>query len=292
MTLATMANNVLRFTPGLNLDIVKSLIQDSYIQLCAKDWNCLKFQSQIYTSPVYATGTVAITEGGTVTGVGTTFTPAMVGQYMKVYYSDSFFEIESYTNATTIKLKNWSGEIVAAGQTFSIFKTIYTVDPSFKLVWDVVYQTSLRKRSQSYFNKIDPGRTSTSSSPIAWALAGINSNGVIQIEIYPPVTAVIALRVYGKIGGRTLANDETSKIPESLIEDSALLSCYRLKEIKEPNQGWEAKIMLQAETYKESLADFTEEDFQLGDHSDRVKDTTGEFGYPMDDNFALSHDVE
>jgi hypothetical protein len=227
-----------------------------------------------------------------VTGIGTAFTTLMVGRFMKVYYADSFFEIESFTDATTIKLKGWSGEVVAAGQAFSIFKSIYTVDPAYKLVWEVIYQITLKKKSQFYFNKIDPARTSTASSPVGWALAGIASSGAIQIEIYPPVTAVIPLRIYGKVGGVALADADTPRLPEDLIGDHALLTCYRLKDLKEPGQGWAEKIALQAEVYKESLSDFEEEDFQLDFHPDRVKDVMGEVGYPTDDNFALSHDVD
>jgi hypothetical protein len=39
------------------------------------------------------------------------------------------------------------------------------------------------------------------------------------------------------------------------------------------------------------LTDYTEEDYQLGEHPDRVKDVMGETGFPGDDNFALSHDI-
>ena len=293
MSLATMSNNILRFCPGLNLDLVKSTIQDSYRQLCTRDWNRLKLQRQIYTIAPYSTGTVAVSTAGVVTPAVGVFSSAMVGRFMKVYYADSFFEIETYTAiGGTLTLKDWPGVAVAGGTAYSIFKTIYTVDSSFKLVWDVVHQISLKKKSQSYFNKIDPGRTSTSSSPTAWALAGLSSTGVVQIEIYPIPSTVVPLRVYGKVGFSTLGDTDLAKLPEDLIEAQALLSCYRLKDLKEPGQGWEEKIKLQAEFYGTMLSDYEEEDYQLGEHSDRVKDTMGEVGYPTDDNFSLSHDMD
>ena len=292
MTLATMSNNMLRFCPGLNLDLIKSTIQDSYRQLCLKDWNRLKLTRQISTIAPYSTGTVAVAADGIVTGVATVFTVGMVGRQMKVYYSDSFFEIQSFISATSITLKDWPGTVVTAGTTFSIFRVIYPVDSSFKLVWDVVYQIPLKKKSQSYFNKIDPGRASTGSSPTSWALAEMSPTGGVQIEIYPIPTDVIILRVYGKMGGLALADSDTAKLPEDLLEDHALISCYRLKDLKEPGQGWDQKILLQNEVYNGTLADFEEEDFQLGEHGERVKDMMGEVGYPTDDNFALSHDVE
>lgn len=292
MSLATMANNMLRFCPGLNLDVMKSTIQDSYRQLCLRDWNRLKLTKQIYTVAPYSTGTVAVAADGKVTGTSTVFTSGMVGRQMRVYYTDSFFEIQSFTSTTSITLKDWPGTVVAAGTTFSIFQIIYPVDSTFKLVWDVVYQIPLKKKSQSYFNKIDPGRISTGSSPTSWALAEMSLTGAIQIEIYPPVTQVITLRVYGKMGGLTLADGDTAKLPEDLIEDHALISCYRLKDLKEPGQGWDQKILLQNEIYNRTMVDFEEEDYQLGEYSDRVKDVMGEVGFPQDDNFALSHDVE
>ena len=292
MSLATMSNNILRFSPGLNLDLIKSTIQDSYRQLCVRDWNRLKLQRQIYTVAPYSTGKVSVATTGIVTGVGTTFTSDMVGRFMRVSYGDSFFEIQTYSSGTSITLKDWTGAVIVAGTAYSIFKTIYIMDTTFKLIWDVIYQIPLKKKSQSYFNKIDPGRTSTSSSPIAWALAGLTSAGVVQIEVYPVPSQLVPLRVYGKMGFSTLADSDLAKLPEDLIEAHALLTCYRLKDLKEPGQGWEEKIKLQAEFYGAMLADYEEEDYQLGEHPDRVKDVMGESAFPGDDNFALSHDTE
>jgi len=286
-----MSNNILRFCPGLNLDLIKSTLQDSYRQLCSKDWNRLKLTRQTYTTAIYSTGTVSIAADGTVTGSGTTFTSAMVGRHMSVYYDDAFFEIQTYLSPTSIILKDWAGEVVS-GEAYTIFKIIYTIDPSFKLVWNVIHQIPLKKKSQSYFNSVDPGRTSTSSSPTAWALAGLSPTGAVQIEIYPVPTDVVPLRVYGKMGFSTLADGDSPRLPEDLIEAYSLITCYRLKDLKEPGQGWAEKIVIQNELYGSLLADLNEEDYQLGEHSDRVKDTMGEVGYPTDDNFALSHDVD
>ncbi len=369
MSLATMSNNILRFAPGLNLDIIKSTIQDSYRQLCSKDWNRLKLQRQIYTAAPYSTGVVFITTAGVVTGVGTSFTSAMVGQFLRSYYSDSFFEIDTYTSATSILLKDWTGVAIPVGTSctaeaddetftsiahglvnadrvyilattlptglsssiqyyvisattntfqvsltsggaavtfstdgttvrwaqalaaYSIFKTIYTLDTSFKQVFDLEYQITLKKKSQSYFNKIDPARLSTGSSPVSWAYAGMASTGAIQVEIYPVPTSVIPIRVYGKTGAATLADSDSAKLPEDLVEAHALLTCYRLKDVKEPGQGWAEKMSTQAQFYAELLSTFEEEDFQLADYSNKVKDTMGEVGFPTDDNFATNHDV-
>ena len=290
MTLATMSNNMLRFCPGLNLDLIKSTIQDSYRQLCLKEWGRLALTRQISTVALYSTGTVSIAANGVVTGVGTTFTSAMVGRHMRVYYADSFFEISTYTSPTQITLKDWTGEVISA-KPYSIFKIIYTLDSSFGQVWNIIYQTPLKKKSSDYFNKIDPARKSTGQAPIAWAFAGV-TGGAIQVEIFPVPVQVVPLRVEGKIGFATLGDADSAKLPEDLIEAHALLSCYRLKDLKEPGQGWAEKMVVQVEFLNGLMADYGEADFQQGDHSDRVKDMMGEVGYPTDDNFALSHDID
>ena len=292
MSLATMSNNVLRFCPGLNPDILKSTLQDTYRQLCSKDWGRLHIVRSTPTIIPYATGTVSVNAAGTVTGVGTTFTSAMVGRWMRVYYSDAIFEIDTYTGATEILLKKWTGDVVAAGTSYSIFKTIYNADALFGELHDIIYQMPLKKKSQSYFNKLDPSRLSTGSSPTDWAFAGVTSAGVIQFEIWPVPTSVISLRMDGKIKASTLGDSDSPYLPEDLIEAKALITCYELKELQQPGVGWAKKKSDQIVIYGDLLQMYEEEDYRLQAFSDRVKDTQGDPTFPSDDNFALSHDVE
>jgi len=290
MTLATMSNNILRLCP-MNLEIIKSNLQDSYRQLASKDWNRLNLQRMIYTAIPYSTGTVSVAADGVVTGVGTTFTAAMVGRFMKVYYTDAFFEISVFTNVTTITLKDWPGEVVAAGTSYSIFKTIYDIPTEVGMVYNLIYQIPLHKRSQSYFNYIDPARTSSSSSPTDWAFAGVTSAGLLQVELYPPATSVVGIRVYGKMKITTLGASDVPYLPEDLVEARALLNCYRMKDVQQPKQGWEEKVATQEAFYAELLSTFQEEDYQLESHHTKVKDAMGDPVIPQDDNFALSHDL-
>jgi len=291
MSLSMIANDILKYAPGLNLDLVKSIIQTSYEELCSRDWSQLKLQRQIYTVGLYSTGTVKVDASGVVTGVGTAFTSSMVGRFMKVYYGDAFFEISSFINPLEVTLKDWPGGVVAAGTSYSIFKSLYSVDPSFGIIFNVIYQISLGKKSQSYFNNIDPARTSTGSSPIFWAYAGKAVDGAIQIELYPPVTQVVPVRIYGKIRAVTLADSDSPKLPEPLIQAAALIDCFEMKNRQQPNQGWDKQVAKQAARFSVLLAQYEDEDFQLDSHRDRVKDVSDEPLIPSDDNFALSHDV-
>jgi hypothetical protein len=291
MTLATMSNNLLRFVPGLSPDLIKSTLQDSYKQLTSRDWARLKLQRQIYTTATYSTGTVSVDTTGVVTGVGTTFTSAMVGRFMRIEYTDSLFEIDSYASGISVTLKDWTGVAVAAGHSYTILKVIYPVDTLFGVVYEVEYQTSLRKKSQRYFNQIDPSRTTT-GTPTYWAYAGMTSAGVIQIEIYPVPTTVIPLRIYGKRRASTLGDSDTPWVQEDLIETHALINCYELKDLQNPKEGWGQKAVKQVQLYTELLERYETEDYQLDAHSDKVKDRMGGGDFPLDDNFAVSHDVE
>lgn len=364
MSLATMANEILKFAPGLNLDIIKSIIQSSYVELCSRDWIRLKLNRQITTVIPYSTGKVVIAPTGVVMGVGTTFASTMVGRFMRIEYADSLFEIDTYTSATQILLKDWTGAAIPAtpvivsssvanptlittltahgfttgnsiainghtgstpaldgihtvtvvspttftvpvnvtvggtggvaslGQTYSILKTIYPVDVTFGIIFDIIYQTSLLKKSQSYFNKIDPARISSSSTPLYWAYAGEASTGALQVEIYPPPTSVVPLRVYGKMRAATLGDSDLPKLPEPLLEAYALIDCYELKDLQLPGQGWDKRKDRQEMRFGGLLQQYEDEDFQLDSHRDRVKDVSGDPIIPSDDNFSLSHDVD
>lgn len=292
MTLATIRNNLFRFCPGLNPDIVTSTIQDSYRQLGMMEWNRLNVTRQISTIAPYSTGTVTITTGGTVTGVGTSFTAGMVGRQFRAYYQDSFFEILTVTPSTTLTLRAWPGNVVSSAIPYSIFQTTYSVDSVMKIIFDVVYQTSLTKKSQDFFNRLDPER-STTGSPVWFAYAGFNPLGYPLLEIYPVPSQVYPLRIYGKLGIAALGESDTPYLPEDLIEAHALLSCFRIKEINDPKGGWEQRITGQAEILKGILGLARDEDYILGAHRDKVKDYMSTYEeYPPSDTFWASHDVE
>jgi len=72
-----------------------------------------------------------------------------------------------------------------------------------------------------------------------------------------------------------------------------LLSCYQMMALQKPTEGWEKKIPLQAQIYKDKLDIYQDADYSAETHfPGRVIDAQFEPLYPVDDTFALSHDVE
>lgn len=76
----------------------------------------------------YTDGTVTIDASGNVTGLGTTFTSAMVGRGFKADGHSDWYRVKTYTNATTIVIEDdlddvdsqYTGGAIGAGATYTI----------------------------------------------------------------------------------------------------------------------------------------------------------------------------
>ena len=294
MTLSFMKNNILRFVPGMQPDIIESTIQDAYRQLCLKDWNRLKFVSQINTVPLYATGTITIDATGAVTGTGTNFTSSMIGRHLRFQYSDSIFEIVSVADQTHLTVDDWTGLVVTTAAKYTIMKIIYSLDPSVGVIFSVNYDTALTKKSQSYFNRFDPARWTTGTAEW-WAYAGVDPlTGGHRIEIYPVPYETEPLRIYGKKRAIPLSDTTPvySLLNEDLLEAYALVLCYRIMESKNPKQGWAEQLANHMPFYSALLDEAWAEDFELGAHMDRVRDQMSESDWPQSNDFWAAHDIE
>jgi len=259
------------------------------------DWFMLNITRNFITYTPYSTGTINIDISGNVIGIGTTFTPQMVGGWMTLFWSDSKFEVLTQTSATAITIGGWSQDALM-NQPYTISFYIYKLPlPQIK-VYDVTYQTSLPKKSQSYINQIDPSRLET-GPPLLWADAGVDIDGgtlASQIEVYPIPDQQYPLRIYGKILPSIISptNPTTLYLPEDVIEAHALMQCFRTKASLQPKAGWEQRLSEQITWYKQLLDDARFEDFTRGNAPDAVKDTmAASFAYPQSDTFAASHDI-
>lgn len=291
MSLSTMKNRILRFVPGLNPSVLESIIQDSYRQLTMMEWRKLNVIRTFTTVGFYTTGTVTVDSAGVVTpSGGATFDATFVGRHMRIFYDDSFFEVASYqAGPGTITLRDWPGRAISSPSAYSIWKIIYSISSDFKLIFSVNYNVELPKKSQWWFNQRDPSRE-TSGEPYYWAYAGQDSSGNIQIEIYPVPDGVYPIRVYGKRKITDLSLSDSPILDEDLIENHALIQCYRVKSSLEPKQGWDQRLSEQTTIYTAILTAAQEEDYLLYAHEDKVKDRMGEREGPVSDTYWAAHD--
>jgi hypothetical protein len=96
----------------------------------------------------YTTGTVAVANTtGVVTGTGTTFTAAMVGNPFKATGHTKWYRVSAYTSATSITIVNdtdddtagYDGGTISAGATYTVqAATVMTVDNSTTKFLDMV----------------------------------------------------------------------------------------------------------------------------------------------------------
>ena len=291
MSLLTMIRNIMLLVPGLAPEEVKSLLNSAYLTLSREEWNYLLISYTIPTSSIYSTGTISISSDGVVTGTGTSFTSSMVGSFLRCYYSDAFFTISSYTNTTTLTLSDWTGETVT-DESYSIFKTIYTLPSTFSTLHDVIYQCPLEKRSQSIFNSYDPYRSASASAPLYWAHAGFDSSGNLQFEVYPVPSDIVPLRCYGRRKITLLSSDsDTPYLPEDLIEAKTAYDALLLKLSRDPSGAWKDLLPQFRERYLDTYDHVRSEDRYRGDFPDKVKDrfSTQTLVTPSD-SFWYNHD--
>lgn len=291
MSLATMTNSILRYVPGLNPLLIEGFLQDAYRKLAALDWNRLNVTRTISTVAPYRDGTVTVASDGTCTGIGTNWTTAMVGSFMKVYYSDAFFEITDVADPTTLTLRDWSGLAITTATPYTIFRIIYPIPISIGHIFSVNYTVPLLKRTQEHFNRLDPSRRS-SGQPVWWAFAGIGSQQSLNIEVYPVPDAAYPLRIYGKVRIETLAPSASPLLPEDLVEASALLECYRFKMQQDKTPDWQSRYAEQMLIFNNLFQVYREEDFLLGDSRTQTKDVSGAIPFTASDYFAVNHDID
>ena len=177
-------------------DEVTSLCQDKldWVQddICSRyDFSWLKKYGYVNTVVVYDTGTVTCTtDSATVTGLGTTFTSAMVGRLFKVDDEESYYEIAAYVSATEITLASTYIGTTAATLSYNIWKTDYPLASDFKkMIWakQVVTDSKLVNIPETIMNDYYPdmfirGEDNTVDS---YSLTGLDASGYYNMRLSP-----------------------------------------------------------------------------------------------------------
>lgn len=126
-------NKVLLRCPSLSPKLAQDFIINAFRRIAERRrWSWLVKSGQFITPAVYNTGTVSVTlNSTTVTGVGTTFTAAMVGRQFRVGLNAPIYTIASFTSATSIELDSPWGSDTATGQTYQIYQCFFTPPDDF-----------------------------------------------------------------------------------------------------------------------------------------------------------------
>ena len=136
-------------------------------------WSWLMKQGQFLFPALYSTGTVSLTNNlTTVTGSGTTFTPAMVGRQFRCGGTNPIYTIASFISTTSLELDQAWGGTAQSGAGFEIYQAYVTVPSDFHAFVSVIdpnfsWQLTLNV-GQDELNAIDAQRASTGT---AWVVS-------------------------------------------------------------------------------------------------------------------------
>lgn len=138
----------------------------------------------------YVTGTVTLTNASTVvTGVGTTFTNAMIGRYIKGNLSARWYELSGFTSTTVMALKKSFQGTTTAALAFTIGEMPIIPEEYHALLWyqpvaqywmmkkepqqAAYYQNLYDAGKQQFFNSYSKRTRSQILEPLARRRAGV-----------------------------------------------------------------------------------------------------------------------
>ena len=203
-------------------------------------WNFLKTHDFFTTNAPYATGTCTVANGATTfVGAGgadfTTGTPIAVGDNVRVGTDKTFYEITTITDATNLVLAdNYVGSL-GAGETYSIFRNVYNLASDFGEFVSLAHETSIHEVSSTYLNIDDPLRE-TSGKPTRYTMRGETAAGLKRVEVYPvPDAAYLLYYTYLKTVSDLSADTDTPAIRDDVLLYSALVDCYNLALVRNPD---------------------------------------------------------
>lgn len=166
-------NRVKGVCPAADPLLCQRWVVDAFRRIAERRrWSWLVKYGQFIVPQIYNTGTVSITQGQTaVTGVGTTFTPAMVGRQFRIGNSTPIYTIASYVSATQINLDNPWGATTQSGVAYSIYQCYFTPPNdffSFISIYDPLNNWQLVLNiSQEELNSWDAQRANTGQAYLA-----------------------------------------------------------------------------------------------------------------------------
>lgn len=188
-----MVGEVMQWNPEAPVTMIRTWINDAYRSVIARRmWYGLMVRGQVVTPNVYTLGNVTATLGSpVVTGVGTNWSQAMVGQQLRIGFSTGFYNILSFQNPGQITLDLPWGNATVTNVGYSIMQVWVTLGYNIKMILEMVNQRQGYKLytglPQGVLNKYDTWRTST-----GWTFACVakepTADGQPQFELYPAPT--------------------------------------------------------------------------------------------------------
>ena len=245
MSFRTAKFELQSFVPELNpLQCGVRLNRSYQTLLDMHQWSFLKREALINTVGVYQTGTVTAA-GVSVTGLGTAFTSAMIGRYIRLSTQPEFYKITNVVGQT-LTIESTVGTAVAASG-YELFQYHYPKPTDAKHIIGVRRELWLGERSQAWLDGFDPDRNST-GPPIYW-----NNFDDTTLEIYPPSDQPYTVRVSYIVAVPDMSGEtDTCLLPENLVITHAVFAAYRQLGSRPEGKGYLQMVPMAQEEFKQA----------------------------------------
>jgi hypothetical protein len=156
--------------PNLGPKLAQDMVRNAFRKLAERRrWSWLVKQSQIIAPAVTNTGTATVTLNSTIiTGSGTSWTNALVGQQFRRGLLTPIYTIVSVESTTQLTLDQPWGSVTAAGVRYEIYQAFFTMPSDFHQLISI-YDPSFNWRlhlevDQSEINAFDAQRANSGNA--------------------------------------------------------------------------------------------------------------------------------
>lgn len=116
---------------------IRTAVQRAYAELTQiRDWAYYHVHGRVITAATYSTGTVALPTTTTVTLTGGSFATAGMtaanAKHWSIKVGDKVFPISAYNSATSLTLDLANTSTVAAGTSYTLYRTLYPLPSDFR----------------------------------------------------------------------------------------------------------------------------------------------------------------
>ena len=212
-------------------------IDNRYKEMVARvKFRHLRQVGELYIPGVFDTGTLAATRGSTaITGDSTQFETDISSGDQEYYYiraASAWYEVASIESDTALTLASNFAEDDETEASYDLVKRYHSLGSTARWVGDF-YFTRLRRTladiSLNELNILFPGRTLAGHIPSHVAQIGVDSDGYLMYEVYPPpVDSELINYIYWKL---PTALAITSTIPPVIdpytLKEGVLIDLYR-----------------------------------------------------------------
>lgn len=226
----------LDYTQSAYGTLIKRWINTAQQQVFAYfNWPFLRGTSPLIIQTVtdYTTGTATVAAAGTAVTFSGTIADSKTNQFIQFASSQDWYRITAHTAGTASATISPAAISANTAATFTIRKFYYSTSSDVDRILQIkqsVTPYQLREVGKEYFEELEPDQQST-GTPYVFRMAGYDSSGYPQFQLWPTPDAVINLYVdYLRVATDLSADADVSIIPAkwhtSVLVQGALAQGY------------------------------------------------------------------